>query len=369
MSTENLTAEKAVTKSVHATNGNGHPIVAGKNIAGIGAVPPKPRQESLPTENKGAEKAKKQTAIVAKPAGSKPVSTKKNAKNKTVKPARKSMQYIDGLKAIKPTKTLKITFRLKFHTSFGQNLFITGNHPLLGNMDTDKAVPLTFFNDDYWNVAVDFDKLDTAITYNYFLRNADGSTSYDWGNDKVFNPINFGEEVLIIDGWNHAGYIENAFYTVPFQNVLLKSNAVKVEVPLLQTVTHTFHVKAPLLAKGQTLCLLGNVDALGNWNTDEPVLMNKTAGDVHYKANLDLTKEQFPIAYKYGVYDVENKRFVSYEGGSNRLLHDSVTPLKHTIVNDAFAVLPNTTWKGAGIAIPVFSLRSNNSFGWANLMT
>ncbi len=40
-----------------------------------------------------------------------------------------------------------------------------------------------------------------------------------------------------------------------------------------------------------------------------------------------------------------------------------MAPNKHTIVNDGFVRLPADTWKGAGVAIPVFSLRSENSFG------
>jgi 4-alpha-glucanotransferase len=34
-----------------------------------------------------------------------------------------------------------------------------------------------------------------------------------------------------------------------------------------------------------------------------------------------------------------------------------------TVVNDGFILLPATTWKGAGVSIPVFSLRSKESFG------
>ncbi len=34
-----------------------------------------------------------------------------------------------------------------------------------------------------------------------------------------------------------------------------------------------------------------------------------------------------------------------------------------TILHDGFIRLPNSTWKGAGVSIPVFSLRSRNSFG------
>ena len=36
---------------------------------------------------------------------------------------------------------------------------------------------------------------------------------------------------------------------------------------------------------------------------------------------------------------------------------------KITILHDGFVHLPNNTWKGAGVAIPVFSLRSKNSAG------
>ena len=34
-----------------------------------------------------------------------------------------------------------------------------------------------------------------------------------------------------------------------------------------------------------------------------------------------------------------------------------------TILHDGFIHLPNSTWKGAGVSIPVFSLRSKDSLG------
>ncbi|MFZ9215414.1 MAG: 4-alpha-glucanotransferase, partial [Sediminibacterium sp.] len=74
-------------------------------------------------------------------------------------------------------------------------------------------------------------------------------------------------------------------------------------------------------------------------------------------------KATFPIAYKYGIYDVVNKSFVVFENGNNRILEDAPSKDNTTIVNDGFTYLPNNTWKGAGVAIPVFSLRSNNGLG------
>ena len=45
------------------------------------------------------------------------------------------------------------------------------------------------------------------------------------------------------------------------------------------------------------------------------------------------------------------------------MLNDEIARDKHTLVNDGFAHLPDDTWHGAGVAVPVFSLRSENSFG------
>ncbi len=261
---------------------------------------------------------------------------------------------------------MKLTFKLRFHTKFGQSLWLTGNHAMLGNGEVEKALPLHYLNEEFWQATILLDGAapDVEIAYNYILREADGSTIQDRGNGRTINPAAFAQgEVLIIDAWNPEGLFENAFYTEPFKRVLLKDNHTEVRVPAPRFATHTFKVKAPLLARGQTLCLLGDAAALGNWNTAEPLLLNRTAGEDFLKVQVDLSHQSFPITYKYGVYDVEKKAFVHYEGGDNRILRDAHAPDQHIIVNDGFAVLLADTWMGAGVAIPVFSLRSENSFG------
>jgi 4-alpha-glucanotransferase len=261
---------------------------------------------------------------------------------------------------------MKLIFKLRFHTKYGQSLWLVGNHEMLGNGQVEKAIPLHYLNEEFWQVIVHLSKdvvPDADITYHYLLRNPDGPVSEDWDN-KTINPAvcNY-EEVLIVDAWNQAGFFANAFYTEPFKQVLLKSNRTEVRASAPPAATHTFKVRAPLLAKGQTLCLLGESAALGGWNAASPLLLSRMAGEDFLTAHVDFTGQSFPVAYKYGVYDVEQRTFVRYEDGNNRILHDTLTPNKHTIVNDGFAVLPVNTWRGAGVAIPVFSLRSENSFG------
>ncbi len=262
---------------------------------------------------------------------------------------------------------MKLTFRLRFHTKVGQSLFLTGNHELLGGGRSDRAVPLHYLNADFWQAILKLPGDATpkaAITYNYVLRNADGLTVQDWGSDRVINPASFKQdEIIVIDSWNYAGALENAFYTEPFKKVLLQPNHTEVRLPTKPGATHTFKAKTPLLLKGQTLCLSGSCAALGNWNTAAPLLLNRTDGEDFLNVDVDLGREAFPIQYKYGVYDVEHKKFIRFEDGENRVLQDAVAPNKHTIINDGFVRLPADTWKGAGVAIPVFGLRSENSFG------
>jgi 4-alpha-glucanotransferase len=262
---------------------------------------------------------------------------------------------------------MKLIFRLRFQTKIGQSLFITGNHDLLGGGLNERAIPLQYLKADFWQVTLNLpdDAIpDIAITYNYLLRNTDGSVVQDWGDDRVMNPASFKQnEILIIDSWNNAGAVENAFYTEPFKKVLLQTNHTEVHIPAAPDATHTFKVKAPSLAKGQTLCVIGSCTALGNWRTTAPQLLNRIAGEDFLAAQIDLGREAFPIQYKYGVFDVAHGKFVRFEDSDNRILDDALAPRKHTIVNDGFVRLPADAWKGAGVAIPVFSLRSETSFG------
>lgn len=262
---------------------------------------------------------------------------------------------------------MKLTFRLRYHTRPGQTLWLIGNHEKFGNGTLEKAVPLEYRDPESWQTTIHLNREavpEAGIVYNYILHEADGSAIQDWGVDRVISPAWFRhDEVSVIDAWNPPGAHENVFYTEPFQAVLLRANHTEVPVTSPANPTHMFKVKAPLLARGQTLCLAGESAAMGNWQTSEPVLLNRLTGENFLSVSLDLGKQPFPVAYKYGVYDVERKAFVRFEDGRNRILSEAAVPGRRVIVNDGFAALPVDAWKGAGVAIPVFSLRSENSFG------
>ena len=258
---------------------------------------------------------------------------------------------------------MQVHFYIRFYTHFGQSLSLTGNHPLLGADDLLGALPMHYLNEQFWHASIEVNDLDEPVRYKYLMVGTDGVVTEEWGNDRVLDHASREvSEIVLIDTWNFAGEYENVFYSQPFQETLLletKGASRKIKWP--ENYTHEFRVKAPLLKANEILCLTGSSPGAGAWSTAEPVLGKRENN--WWVFRLDLSGDTFPMAYKYGVYDLEQNSFLRYEGGDNRLLYEASGIDKIKILHDGFARFPNNTWKGAGVAIPVFSLRSKDSFG------
>jgi hypothetical protein len=167
-----------------------------------------------------------------------------------------------------------VHFYIRFQTTFGQSLSISGNHPLLGADDLSAALPMQYLNEELWHVTIEVKDVNAPIRYKYLLRGVDGVWSEEWGNDRVLDhasrPVS---EIVLIDTWNFAGEYENAFYTQPFQEtLLLKTKKASRKIRWPDAYTHEFRVKAPLLDANQVLCLIGSSSGAGAWSIVDPAL-------------------------------------------------------------------------------------------------
>ncbi|MDR0794313.1 MAG: 4-alpha-glucanotransferase [Chitinophagaceae bacterium] len=269
---------------------------------------------------------------------------------------------------------LSITFEIEYRTQPGQNLYITGEHAKFGNGVLADALPMHYSGDYRWTATVTFspEEIPTEkCRYHYLLQNADGSYEHDWGGyDKALDFSLFTSgNIFISDSWNYSGFTENVFYSKAFK-FLLNKNYTHIEINepenyahRLDEYAHTFSIKAPLLNKGEVVCLLGNNEALHNWNTNAPVFMQFDQSAGVWKTKINLTNVLQPVEYKYGVYNISDKKFVCYENGENRALPHFPNTVQQYFINDGFIALPNNTWRGNGIVTPLFSLKSEKSFG------
>ena len=260
---------------------------------------------------------------------------------------------------------MKLILRLRYYTRLGESLHVTGNIPSLGNNDPSNALPMQYHSHDYWQAVLDLHAAaipKEGLNYSYVFRDIDGSTNMDWGAGRLItapmiNPV----ETLILDSWNPPGYPENALYTQPFRDVLLKARDARAASAVPDAATHIFRIKAPGVRPDERVVLLGNVEALGYWDPARGVSMQAIAGDEYLTAHLDLGGALFPIEYKYAI--VSASGVIRFESGSNRRVDEGGWNERRVILNDGFIRVPSIDWNGAGVAIPVFSLRSESSWG------
>ena len=257
---------------------------------------------------------------------------------------------------------MTINFYLRYHTVFGEELFISGNNSYLGDNDPSQAVKLNWLNEDFWQASILFpDDFDDTIYYKYILKDREGILIFD-GEANRFIDLSSkkSKPCRVIDTWNAASHAGNLFFTKAFRNVLLPE-AAQFKKKVLKKINHEFRVKAPLLKPDETICLCGSTKNLKNWDTEDPVLL--AAEGSWYIARIFLEENEWPATYKYGIYNLKQKRFTGYEQGENRIIQKFEVEKGVTIINDGFINYSFTAWKGAGVCIPVFSLRSKKSFG------
>jgi 4-alpha-glucanotransferase len=253
-----------------------------------------------------------------------------------------------------------VHFHLRFSTSYGQSLHICGNVPELGNGDVANAKALAFFNTEFWNLAceINTDKID-EIQYHYILKDADGVV-IEYGEDKIIKTVVYkNANITTVDTWQDTADYRNNFYTQPFQQVFLTKKQIAKNTKPSKQHNIEVRVKNPFLKEDEQVCIVGNVFELGNWETTKPLLLKKE--EVWHTVSFYST---FPfIEYKYGIYNTKQRKFLRYEDGQNRTLEIKSAKDNFSIIHDNYQYINDNSWKGAGVAIPVFSLRSKNGFG------
>jgi len=260
---------------------------------------------------------------------------------------------------------MKIHFKISYFTFWGQRLLITGNIPQLGNGNYKNALALNFQPNEFWTgeLNIDAESL-SSFTYKYVLYNENNGQYFEeWGDERVFEFEDKAiDNIFCNDTWNSPSAIENTFLSAPFRNVLLRDEHEITQQKPTSKFTHTFRVFAPTIPQNLVVCLVGDSAKTGNWSVAKPKILRKTNSGA-WETNIDLSKENKELHYKYGLFDPEDNRFSLFESGADRIA--PIYNAKNTFVelNDGFIRLEHPNWRGAGVGIPVFSLRSKKSFG------
>ena len=126
------------------------------------------------------------------------------------------------------------------------------------------------------------------------------------------------------------------------------------------SITLQLRAVEPRLKKGEHLAICGSTPQLGEWRF--PQRMQLVALQ-EWGVNLDANMLYHEAEYKYVVIDDYNN-IIRWEEGENRSLRSPQMQTGTMLVKTTTSPnmdIPN--WKVAGVVIPVFSLRTNGSYG------
>lgn len=257
---------------------------------------------------------------------------------------------------------MKITFSINYHTNWGESLYICGNIPELGEMNPLEAAGMHLSGPDTWELTIEGDNLPKTFRYGYIVKRENSEWRYEWNRKPhVFTGGGKADNYLLVDSWQDMP-VELPYYSSAFTDGILMR---RLKDQPLKPVGGTLQIRvaAPMIAPDETLALSGSCKALGNWNPRQALKMNDS-GYPEWAVNIPQEALKKPFEYKFLIIDKNTNEPRCWENSPNRIYTGGVPDKRsQTVISGLVFANPRNNWKGAGTAIPVFSLRSEDNFG------
>ena len=123
------------------------------------------------------------------------------------------------------------------------------------------------------------------------------------------------------------------------------------------------NVLASDIEHNQSIAITGNQAEMGYWDTNKALIMS-CDNFPEWSIEFDASALSHPVEYKFCIIDNESKSLIEWERGENRILSTTQINENETDIISGLKFRKDfAKWKCAGTAVPVFSLRSETSFG------
>ena len=263
---------------------------------------------------------------------------------------------------------MKLKFNIHYHTAWGESLHVSIDFHSQDGTVRHQNLLMQTEDGELWTV-------ETAalmsrhhplshIVYSYQVENGDEEVlrrewdmipriyHFDASNDYVF-PDDWRDRPLPLHLYS------NAYLTTVHGRRDERVEAMRL--PLFRR-TIIFRVSAPQLKAGQVMAVCGSHPAIGSWSTSRYLKMDY-AGQGEWMLSVNALGWQQPIEYKYVVVDAETNELLSWEEGDNRTVPLEIIDGQVLVLHGGHLRLREELWRAAGVVVPVFSLRSEHSFG------
>ena len=320
---------------------------------------------------------------------------------------------------------MKIIFTIKYHTEWGERLFVavtkdrtlkssldykkqdaadTIRNKGLGMLNNSQVIEMYYVNEDKWRLEVTIPNSVKELKYHYLVENESGvRNAEDGGFERLIAFDLQCDTYFLYDDWitkpteqpfYSSAFTKNLFSRVhlklskiyPFRDVILVENhAPDITFDQIREPKHAeeniiIRVRAPETKPDEVVALAGNQPCLGAWHPKDALQLSDNDFPL-WEIRLNAGNITFPLEYKFVVLEKatksvryweegKNRAFSSLqqsEGGSNNVsvscAEQSFNSNNRHIIDNYRLRTPNLSWKACGTVVPLFSLRSERSFG------
>ncbi|XP_061369933.1 4-alpha-glucanotransferase DPE2 [Gastrolobium bilobum] len=275
----------------------------------------------------------------------------------------------------KSVNSVKVSFWLPYFTQWGQSLLVCGSVPVLGSWNVKKGVLLTPFhqgNELIWGGSITV-PTGFQCQYNYYVVDDNKNVLRgEMGKKRELvlpEGIQSGQEIEFRDLWqtgSDALPFSSAFRDVIFRrswDLSIKATVGDKHInfaPEAQSIIVQFKISCPNIEKATSIYVIGSNTKLGQWKVENGLKLSYF-GESVWQAECVMQRSDFPVKYRYCKYGRSGN--ASIENGPNRevSINSSRNEAKYIFLSDG--MMRETPWRGAGVAIPMFSVRSESDLG------
>ena len=272
---------------------------------------------------------------------------------------------------------MKLRFSIQYATQWGENLHVVITYSSADG--TRKQYNLLMTTDDGTQWTLETAALESRqhpiSTFTYYYQLEDGDSRVlrrEWTQVPRTYPFDSSKSYILLDQWRDLP-LQHHLYSSAYRitSGLAVGDAVQpVRMPLYRK-TILFRVSAPQLVSGQSVALIGSHPTLGGWNPTRYLRM-EYLGQSEWMLSVNVDSILLPLEYKFVIVDDHTNTLLTWEEGDNRVVEGNGDPTAPDVQLRDGSVLvlyggglrvKEHTWRAAGIVVPVFSLRSEHSYG------
>ncbi len=262
---------------------------------------------------------------------------------------------------------MKIKFICFYPAVPGRNIFLSVFSKKEDNGTT--ALPLTYINNNLWEIEIETDyPSGSTLKYNYLFKDDNTGTSvYDTKGVRSVKLNTKRFELSVIKDYFESDVNEKRVWESSiFSDILFNRSGIesrKYRFPTTGKFILDFRIRFTPIDKNYTLGISGNIPELGMWDRKKALMLN-CYNYPEWRVAINAKNLKQRIEYKYVIINSITGEITHWESGNNHIIDFNTTSKTcHCVINESKIKFDDYKFRGAGVSIPVFSLKTKSSFG------